>query len=257
MGSARGRTAAAPIIKLVHSIVAQAVQQGASDIHVNPEEGDTRVLFRVDGVLAPAATVRRMAMGVVCRIKIMADLDIGERRVPQDGRFALTVDGRRVDIRVVTLPLVYGEGAVMRILDKGVVVEGLESLGMQPPNASASARRSQAERRGARHGADGLGKVDDAVRRAERASTTASGASSPSRTRSSSGSPGSTRCRSRPRPASRSTSACVDAPRGPGRDHGRRDPRRGDRVHRHPGGADRPPRADHAARQRPPGALAA
>jgi type IV pilus assembly protein PilB len=122
----------APIIKLVHSIVAQAVQQGASDIHVNPEEGDTRVLFRVDGVLFPAATVkRRMAMGVVSRIKIMADLDISEKRVPQDGRFALTVDGRRVDIRVVTLPLVYGEGVVMRILDKGVIVQGLESLGMQ------------------------------------------------------------------------------------------------------------------------------
>ncbi len=122
----------APIIKLVHSIVAQAIQQGASDIHVNPEEGDTRVLFRVDGVLMPAATVKRkMAAGVVSRIKILADLDISERRLPQDGRFALTVDGRRVDIRVVTLPLVHGEGAVLRILDKSVVVDGLESLGMQ------------------------------------------------------------------------------------------------------------------------------
>jgi type IV pilus assembly protein PilB len=127
----------APIIKLVHSIVAQAVQQGASDIHVNPEEGDTRVLFRVDGVLSPAATVKRkMAMGVVSRIKIMGDLDISEKRVPQDGRFALTVDGRRVDIRVVTLPLVYGEGVVMRILDKGTVIAGLESLGM-PEHALA------------------------------------------------------------------------------------------------------------------------
>ena len=121
----------APVIKLVHSIVAQAVQQGASDIHINPEEGDTRVLFRVDGVLSPAATVkRRMAMGVVSRIKIMGDLDISEKRLPQDGRFALTVDGRRVDIRVVTLPLVHGEGVVMRILDGGVRVEGLEALGM-------------------------------------------------------------------------------------------------------------------------------
>jgi len=121
-----------PVIKLVHSIVAQAVQQGASDIHVNPEEGDTRVLFRVDGVLAPAATVkRRMAMSVVSRIKIMGDLDISEKRLPQDGRFALTVDGRRVDIRVVTLPLVHGEGVVLRILDGGVRVEGLEALGMQ------------------------------------------------------------------------------------------------------------------------------
>jgi type IV pilus assembly protein PilB len=123
----------APIIKLVHSIVAQAIEQGASDIHVNPEEGDSRVLFRVDGVLAPAATIkRRMAAGVVSRIKIMADLDISERRVPQDGRFGLNVEGRRVDIRVVTLPLVHGEGAVMRILDRSaVVVESLDGLGMQ------------------------------------------------------------------------------------------------------------------------------
>jgi type IV pilus assembly protein PilB len=122
----------APVIKLVHSIIAQAAQQGASDIHVNPEEGDTRVLFRVDGVLYPAATVKRkMAMGVVSRIKIMADLDIAEKRVPQDGRCALNVDGRRVEIRVVTLPLVHGEGVVMRIMDKGVVVQNLESLGMR------------------------------------------------------------------------------------------------------------------------------
>jgi type IV pilus assembly protein PilB len=122
----------APAIKLVHSIIAQAVSQGASDIHVNPEEGDTRVLFRVDGVLYPAATVRkRMAMSMVSRIKIMSDLDIAERRVPQDGRFAVTIDRRRIDVRVVTLPLVYGEGTVMRILDKGVVVPNLEYLGMQ------------------------------------------------------------------------------------------------------------------------------
>jgi type IV pilus assembly protein PilB len=123
----------APIIKLVHSIIAQAVQQGASDIHVSPEEGDAKVLFRVDGVLAPAATIkRRMVAGVVSRIKIMGELDISEKRVPQDGRFALTVEGRRVDIRVVTLPLVHGEAVVLRILDKGVKVESLESLGMAP-----------------------------------------------------------------------------------------------------------------------------
>jgi type IV pilus assembly protein PilB len=122
----------APVIKLVHSIVAQAAQQGASDIHINPEEGDTRVMFRVDGVLAPAATVKRkMSASVVSRIKIMADLDISERRGPQDGRFGLTVDGRRVDIRVVTLPLVHGEGVVMRILDKSASVGDMDSLGMQ------------------------------------------------------------------------------------------------------------------------------
>ena len=122
----------APIIKLVRSIIAQAVQRGASDIHVSPEEGDAKVVFRVDGVLTPAATIkRRMIAGVVSRIKIMADLDIAERRVPQDGRFALTVEGRRVDIRVVTLPLVHGESVVLRVLDKGATIQGLESLGME------------------------------------------------------------------------------------------------------------------------------
>jgi type IV pilus assembly protein PilB len=121
-----------PVIKLVRSIIAQAISQGASDIHVNPEEQDTRVLFRVDGALYPAATVRRrMAVNMVSRIKIMADLDISERRAPQDGRFAVTVENRRVDIRVVTLPLVHGEGAVLRILDKGALAPNLEYLGMQ------------------------------------------------------------------------------------------------------------------------------
>ncbi len=127
----------APIIKLVHSIIAQAVQHGASDIHISPEEGDAKVLFRVDGVLAPAATIRRrMVAGVISRIKIMSDLDISEKRVPQDGRFALTVEGRRVDIRVVSLPLVHGEGVVLRILDKGVTVDSLEALGMGPDELS-------------------------------------------------------------------------------------------------------------------------
>jgi type IV pilus assembly protein PilB len=123
----------APIIKLVHSIVAQAIQRGASDIHVNPEEGDWRVVFRVDGVLTQAATIKRkMAKGVVSRIKIMADIDISVKRVPQDGRFALTIEGRRVDVRVVTLPLADGEAAVMRILDKGATIQGLDTIGFPP-----------------------------------------------------------------------------------------------------------------------------
>jgi type IV pilus assembly protein PilB len=122
----------APIIKLVYSIIAQAIQQRASDIHISAEEGEARVLFRIDGVLAPAATIRRrMVAGVVSRIKIMGDLDIAERRAPQDGRFALTVEGRRVDVRIVTLPLVHGESVVLRILDQGVAVPDLGSLGME------------------------------------------------------------------------------------------------------------------------------
>jgi type IV pilus assembly protein PilB len=122
----------APVIKLVHSIIADAIEQGASDIHIDPGEGDMHVLFRIDGVLSHTSTLKRsMATSVISRVKIMSEMDISERRVPQDGRFALTVSGRRVDVRVTTLPLVYGEGAYLRILDKGVAVRGLESLGMQ------------------------------------------------------------------------------------------------------------------------------
>jgi type IV pilus assembly protein PilB len=121
----------APVIKLVHSIVAQAVEQGASDVHFEPEGSEMRVRFRVDGVLASSATVpRRMVRGVISRVKIMADLDISERRLPQDGRVGLTIDGHRVDLRVVTLPSVHGESVVMRILDKDSVVMDLDHLGM-------------------------------------------------------------------------------------------------------------------------------
>jgi type IV pilus assembly protein PilB len=122
----------APVIKLVYALIAQAVEQGASDIHCDPEAGDMRVLYRVDGILGHAATIARgMTPALVSRIKIMSNLDIAERRVPQDGRLAVMVDGRRVDVRVATLPLVRGEGVVMRILDSGIVVRELESLGMQ------------------------------------------------------------------------------------------------------------------------------
>ena len=121
----------APVIKLVNQIVAQAIEQGASDVHVTPDGKETRVRFRVDGVLHDITTVpKRMGPGVVSRVKIMAELDISERRLPQDGRVGLTVDGRHVDLRVVTLPSVHGESIVMRILDKDSVVMKLEKLGM-------------------------------------------------------------------------------------------------------------------------------
>src|SRR5580704_1609723 len=119
----------APIIKLVHSIIAQATERGASDIHYEPQPDasgrgarEMRVRMRVDGVLTEATTVpKKMVPGVVSRIKIMADLDIAERRIPQDGRVGMTIDGRHVDVRVVTIPSVHGEGVVMSIrldLDK-------------------------------------------------------------------------------------------------------------------------------------------
>ena len=121
----------APVIKLVNQIVAQAVEQHASDVHLSPDGRELRVRFRVDGVLADVTSVpRRMAAGVISRVKIMAELNIAEKRLPQDGRVGLTVDGKHVDLRVVTLPSVHGEGIVMRVLDKDSVVVKLETLGM-------------------------------------------------------------------------------------------------------------------------------
>ncbi|HEX7292721.1 MAG TPA: ATPase, T2SS/T4P/T4SS family [Conexibacter sp.] len=122
----------APVVKLVNSIIAQAAERGASDIHFEPDGRELRVRFRIDGVLSVSTTIpARMTSGVVSRVKIMADLDIAEKRVPQDGRVGLSVDGRQVDIRVVTLPSVHGESIVMRILDKESVRVDLDKLGMQ------------------------------------------------------------------------------------------------------------------------------
>jgi type IV pilus assembly protein PilB len=124
----------APAIKLVNQIVAQAVERRASDVHLAADKGELRVRFRVDGVLEDVMTVpRRVAGGVVSRVKIMAELDIAERRVPQDGRVGLKVEGRHIDLRVVTLPSVRGESVVMRVLDKSTVVVALDKLGMSEP----------------------------------------------------------------------------------------------------------------------------
>ncbi len=128
----RESAADAPVIKLVNSIIAQAVEDGASDIHFEPHGRDMRVRFRVDGVLHETTSIpRRMVPGVVSRVKIMADLDIAERRVPQDGRVSLSVESHSVDIRIVTLPSAGGEGIVMRILDKEQAIIGLDALGIR------------------------------------------------------------------------------------------------------------------------------
>jgi type IV pilus assembly protein PilB len=121
-----------PVIKLVNSIIASAVEQRASDIHLEPEGREMRVRLRVDGVLTESTRIPpRMVAGVVSRIKIMADIDISERRLPQDGRVGLSIEGRSIDLRVATLPSVHGESVVLRLLDKEGVVLELPSLGMR------------------------------------------------------------------------------------------------------------------------------
>jgi type IV pilus assembly protein PilB len=121
----------APVIKLVYSVLGQAVGEGASDVHFEPDEGEMRVRFRVDGVLKEAAHVpKRMVGAVVSRLKIISDLNIAEKRVPQDGRVSITVEDRRVDLRITTLPTQRGEGATIRILDKDNAQRTLDDLGM-------------------------------------------------------------------------------------------------------------------------------
>jgi type IV pilus assembly protein PilB len=121
----------APIIKLVNSVLKRAIRRGASDIHFDPGSEDMHVVFRVDGMLDSAVTIpRRMSVGVVSRLKVMSNLDIAERRVPQDGRVSLLIDGHEIDLRVVTLPTVYGEAVVARILDSASAPVGLEQIGM-------------------------------------------------------------------------------------------------------------------------------
>ena len=130
----------APVIKLVHSLIAQAAERGASDIHFEPQPDDEgrpgrelRVRMRIDGVLSEETKVpRRMIAGVVSRIKIMSELDIAERRLPQDGRVGLTIEGRHVDLRVVTIPSVHGESVVVRILDKDSARLDLSGVGLAP-----------------------------------------------------------------------------------------------------------------------------
>ena len=121
----------APVVKLVYSVLGQAVNEGASDIHFEPEEGEMRVRFRVDGVLYEAAHVpKRMVSAVISRLKIMGDLNIAEKRVPQDGRVGVKVEERQIDLRVTTLPTQRGEGATIRILDKDNALRSLDQLGM-------------------------------------------------------------------------------------------------------------------------------
>ena len=122
----------APVIKLVYSILGQAVGEGASDVHFEPDQGEMRVRFRIDGVLREAAHVpKRMVNAVISRVKIMSDLNIAEKRVPQDGRISVTVEDRRIDLRITTLPTQQGEGATIRILDKDNAQRTLDELGME------------------------------------------------------------------------------------------------------------------------------
>jgi type IV pilus assembly protein PilB len=125
----------APIVKFVNLLITQAIQDRASDIHIEPTERDLRVRFRIDGVLHEIMkSPKTIQSGVISRLKIMSDINIAERRIPQDGRMSVSTNGKKIDLRVATLPTVWGEKVVMRILDNSTAMLKLSDLGFGDAN---------------------------------------------------------------------------------------------------------------------------
>jgi general secretion pathway protein E len=130
-----------PVIRMLNAMLTEAIQQGASDIHFEPMENGLGVRYRIDGVLQQRhAPPKEFQSQLITRIKVMARLDIAEHRLPQDGRIKLNMGGRQIDFRVSTVPVVFGERIVLRILDKGNVLLGLNNIGMRPPMLAALAK---------------------------------------------------------------------------------------------------------------------
>lgn len=135
-------TEEAIIARAADAIIADAVGARASDIHLSPDRDGTWVRYRIDGVLTPVMTLPRKSHGaVVSRFKLMADCDITERRVPQNGRIQVTLEGRDYDVRITTMPAIYGEAAVMRLLDQSSVLIGMEKLDFAPAVLKAFQQR--------------------------------------------------------------------------------------------------------------------
>jgi type IV pilus assembly protein PilB len=125
----------APIVKFVNLLITQAIQDRASDIHIEPTEKDLRVRFRIDGVLHEIMrSPKNIQSGVISRLKIMAEINIAERRIPQDGRLSVNANGKKIDLRVATLPTVWGEKVVMRVLDNSTALLRLSDLGFGDHN---------------------------------------------------------------------------------------------------------------------------
>ena len=126
-------TETAPIVRYVNLLILQALNERASDIHIEPTATDLRIRYRIDGVLHDVSTApKAIAAAVTTRLKVMADMNIAEHRVPQDGRISLNVGAKGIDLRMATLPTIYGEKIVMRVLDKSSVVLGFADLGFDP-----------------------------------------------------------------------------------------------------------------------------
>ena len=125
----------ASVVRLVNEILLEAIETRASDVHIESQASGLVIRYRIDGMLQPQPVppeINRFQAAIISRLKIMSRLNIAERRLPQDGRIKLRVAGREVDVRVSVIPMIHGEGLVLRILDKGAMVFELRSLGMEP-----------------------------------------------------------------------------------------------------------------------------
>ena len=137
VGHLKDLASEAPIIRLVNLLISHAVESRTSDIHIEPYENDLRVRYRIDGVLHDIETIpKRLQAAVISRVKIMSKLNIAERRLPQDGRIRLKVGEREIDLRVSSIPVLYGESVVMRILDRKGIMIDLHGLGFPPATLS-------------------------------------------------------------------------------------------------------------------------
>ncbi len=135
IASLRELAGQAPVVKLLNLVLIQAIRDRGSDIHFEPFEDEFRIRYRVDGVLYEMIPPpKHLSLAITSRIKVMADLDIAERRLPQDGRIQLSMKGKGIDLRVSTLPTVFGESIVMRVLDKSIVMLDLEHVGLLEEN---------------------------------------------------------------------------------------------------------------------------
>ena len=159
----------APIVKFVNLLITQAIQDRASDIHLEPNEHALVVRYRIDGVLHEVMkSPKNIQSGVISRLKIMSDINIAERRVPQDGRLSVNHQGKKIDLRVATLPTVWGEKVVMRILDNSNAQMALSDLGFSEFNSRRlRPELLQAVRDDPGDRTDRFGQVDDAVRDAQ------------------------------------------------------------------------------------------
>ena len=246
-----------PIIRLVDSTIFTAIQRRASDIHIETQDDAVYVKYRIDGVLQPAMRpiAKRFHSSIISRIKVMAELDIAEKRVPQDGRFRLRVPGKTIDFRVSIMPSVHGEDAVIRILDKQSISEQFTELRLDilgfPEQELKRFRKYIREPYGMVlvTGPTGSGKTTTLYARAGR---------DPDDRRQDHHDRGPGRVPAEghhPDPDQREEGAdlraraALDPAPRPRQDHGRRDPRPRDGADRHPVGADRPPGVHDRPRQ--------